>query len=82
VRFTAEVTPLGSVSKSVDSWHSHATEAFSKHPTTHLLHHLAGLHVLFQELIDLLDRGAAPPGNSLSSASVNDLVVGSFPRGH
>jgi len=75
-------TSLKNVSRSIEVRHSHAAETLAEHSTAHLLHHFSGLYVLLQQLIDLLDRGSAPSGNSFSPAPVNDLMMSSLPGGH
>src|SRR5712692_4991601 len=47
-----------------------------------LLHHLAHLHVLLEDLVDLLHGGAAAFGDALAALAVDDVVVAAFLVGH
>ena len=48
----------------------------------HALHHFSSLDILFEQLIDLLDRGPAAAGNPLATTTVDDLMFSPFLRRH
>src|SRR6266446_3297895 len=47
-----------------------------------LLHHLPRLHVLLEQAIDVLDRGAAALGDALAAAAVDHRRLAPLQRGH
>src|SRR5256885_15576215 len=47
-----------------------------------LLHHLAHLHVLLQDLVDFLNASAAPFGDALTAFAVDDVVIAALLIGH
>src|SRR4030095_4702438 len=62
--------------------HLHSLETLAKKRILHAFHHLACLNVLFEELIDLLDAGAAALGDSFRSTAVDDLMIPALFRRH
>src|SRR5687768_6112614 len=61
---------------------SHPSHDRRHDPPAYTLHHLSGFQVLLQQAVDLGNWPAASPGDSLSPASVQNIVMAAFLRGH
>src|ERR1039458_8563433 len=72
--------------RQITEWKSpgqlHLTELFAHEATRETLHHLPGLRVLLQQLVDILHGSSAPLGDPAAAASIDNHVIIAFARRH